>query len=313
MSEQRRGFTLIEVLAVVLMTTLLLGVALDFYVDLSHQSARASDYTREVRRAQSLLDRVAADFERAFLVHKPEEVDPLAFPWVFVAESDFSEGGADRVKFVVRQTPRYSDGAASDLFMLAYMLRPEEDGPGYELLRWTSPGLPDSLDRSFPSPDDPDALRLASGIERFSLRFLNEAGAWVDSWDSSQLLESSELPMAVEIEVSLIDPAQQADDFAAGLGEPRVYSRQVQLPVRPVDLDTLFDPETYAAAGGGAAGEEGDENCRTVAECVDFSQVSGIDAQTLQALAAGGESACFEPLRPLILAQAPQAVDPSCR
>ena len=36
------GFTLIEVLAVILLITLVLGVALDFYVDLSNASTHAS-------------------------------------------------------------------------------------------------------------------------------------------------------------------------------------------------------------------------------------------------------------------------------
>ena len=46
-----RGFTLIEVLAVLFLTALVLGVALDFFVDLSNESAHASESTRELRRA----------------------------------------------------------------------------------------------------------------------------------------------------------------------------------------------------------------------------------------------------------------------
>lgn len=322
--RHRAGFTLMEVLAVVLMTTLLLGVALDFYMDLSNQSARASDYTREVRRASSILDRVAADFERALLVKKPEETDPLAHPWIFVAEARYAEQGADRVKFVMRQTPRATEGPAADVAMVAYMLRPSEEGPGFELRRWTSPGLPDGLDRDFPAADDPNALLLADGIESFALRFLDENGEWQTRWDSSQIVESSELPLAVEIDLSLVDPREASGkDLGLDAAEPTLYARQVELPVRPLDLETLLDPETYAAAGGaGREADQGDSGL-TLADCIDFSKIGGAsgaaglagmsatDLSTLAALAAKADSTPFAPYRALVGNH--PAVNPQCR
>ena len=65
------GFTLIEVMAVIFLTALVLGVALDYYYDLSNASQRAMDRTREVRRATAILDRVARDLQSATLVTKP--------------------------------------------------------------------------------------------------------------------------------------------------------------------------------------------------------------------------------------------------
>ena len=106
-SAKLGGFTLIEMLAVLFLTALVIGVALDFYVDLSNQSAHASEVTRDVRRATSLLDRVARDLERTLLVVKPAETDPLSHPWVFIAESRLNLDGADRVKFVSRANRRH--------------------------------------------------------------------------------------------------------------------------------------------------------------------------------------------------------------
>lgn len=321
---QRAGFTLIEVLAVVFMTALLLGVALDFYIDLSNQSVRASEYTREVRRASSILDRVASDFEHALLVRKPEETDPLDHPWVFVAEPRYAETGADRVKFVMRQLPRHSDGAAANLAMVAYQLRPSEEGEGFELRRWTSPGLPEALDRDFPLDGDPDSLLMADGIERFALRFLDENGEWRTSWDSSQLVESSELPRAVEIEIALVESDRVASrQLAFGESGATRYARQVSLPVRPLDMQVLLDPETYES---GAGGEETTEDQRTLAECVDFSKLgagggavdpsqlaglSSTDLSTLAALKDKGGSTSFNAFRSL-LGNHP-AVRPECR
>src|SRR5262249_5474086 len=57
----RAGFTLIEVLAVLFLTALLVGTAIGFYIDLSNHSQKATDTTREVRRATTLIDRIASD------------------------------------------------------------------------------------------------------------------------------------------------------------------------------------------------------------------------------------------------------------
>ena len=239
------GFTLLEVLAVVLLTGLVLGIALDFYVDLSRASNRAADHTRDVRRATAILDRMARDFQGAVLVRKPANVDPLAHPWVFLAESEYSNTGADHIKFMTRNhRPRSTGSHESDLAVVSYTVRRTEDD-ALELLRWSSPRLPESLDRSFPFETEDGSALLADGIASFGVTLVDEAGERSSRWDSSQLLDSSELPIAVEIEV-----AMATDDDS----EPVPYRRQVLLPVRPLDLVALLDPQ--AAAGGGGSGND---------------------------------------------------------
>lgn len=266
----RGGFTLIEVLAVLFLTALVLGVAMNFFIDLSNQSAWASESTREVRRATSLLDRVARDLERTLLVKKAKEEDPLAHPWIFLAEPRLSEDGADRLKFMERaDPPRTEQGPASDLATVAYTLEHSQDGHGFELHRWSAPQLPDRLDRDFPQPDDPASLLVADGIAYFGLRFLGESGEWIDRWDSSQLAESSELPLAVEIKVALLPEGDEPPDSS-----PTVYSRRVLLPLRPLDMVALLDPTQVA--GGGENDKDKDKACKyTVADCIDWSQVGG--------------------------------------
>jgi type II secretory pathway component PulJ len=263
------AFTLIEVLAVVLLTALVLGIALDFYVDLSRAGNRAADHTRGVRRATAILDRMARDFEAAVLVRKPDDVDPLAHPWVFLAESEYSSTGADHIKFVTRNhRPRSTGSHESDLAVVSYTVQRSEDD-ALELRRWSSPRLPEGLDRSFPSDSDDAAALLADGIASFGVALVDEAGGRSTRWDSSQLVESSELPMAVEIEVAML-----SDDGS----EPVPYRRRVLIPVRPLDLEALLDPE-----GAGAVGEDDDE-----AGADDEEQVAdGRDGRA--AGAAGGE------------------------
>lgn len=281
MRSRRAGFTLLEVLAVILLTGIVLTAAITNYINLSRGSNRAADHTRDVRRATAVLDRVARDFERAILVRKPPELDPLAHPWLFFAESDLAENGSDRIKFVTRNyRPRRTDAHEWDLAMVAYTVRASEEHDGtVELWRWTRTQLPESQDLTFPSPDDDANFLMAEGLASFAVSFVSEEGELSDTWDSTQLVESSELPLAVEIRVALGDA--DADE----LGEPQVFSRRVLLPVRPLDLQALLDEEDGTGSGDDdEEGEDGDEEAAlTVGDCIDFARASA-DAASNPAL-----------------------------
>jgi hypothetical protein len=296
MSRHSRGFTLFEVLGVVLVTSLLLGAAISFYLNLTRQAVRATETTREARRAAALVDRIAADLEHTLLVKKPPDADPLSRPWLFFAEPRYSQPGgqrgSDQLKFIRREVPRASDGPASDLAMVAYMLQRREDGPNFELRRWSTTELPDGLDREFPRSDDPDSFVVADDLSYFALRFLDESGQWKDRWDSTQLVESGELPLAVEIEVALapreVPPEAEELEPAA---EPLHYAREVALPLRPLDLEALLKPDEQKQTQVADNEAGGDQGGRTLAECLDVSKlpmqgVEGISASDIATLAA---------------------------
>jgi hypothetical protein len=207
---------------------------------------------------------MSRDLESAVLVKKPEAVDPLEHPWLFLAESSGRGAGADRLKFQARNhRPRAALGHESDLVVIAYWLAPAEDGDTLELLRWTSPQLPESLDRSFPRRDDPGVEVLASHVGAFGVRLQDQAGAWADSWDSSTLVHSSELPVAAEVSVALLPEEPPADEFAEE--PPAVYQRPVLLPLRPLDLEKTLEGE---AEGEDQEQEDDDLACVTVSECL---------------------------------------------
>lgn len=266
----RLAFTLIEMLVVVLFTGLVLTFAANFYLDISVASRAALERTVDVRRATSVLDRVTRDLESAVLVKKPEEVDPLEHPWLFLAESSGRGTGADRLKFQTRNhRPRAALGHESDLVVIAYWLAPAEEGDSLDLLRWTSPQLPESLDRSFPRRDDPGVELLSSRVASFGVRLQDQTGAWGESWDSSTLVRSGELPVAAEVSLALLPEEPPADELEAEA--PVAYLRPVLLPLRPLDLEETLSGETE-----GEQGEEEEEDlaCVTVSECVSRNQAA---------------------------------------
>ncbi|HKJ24805.1 MAG TPA: type II secretion system protein GspJ [Myxococcota bacterium] len=258
------GFTLIEMMAVTVIVVLVTGVALNGYVDIASRTQTAADLTRDVRRATAVLDRVARDLEAARLVIKPEGMDPLEHPWLFLAEARGGQQGADRLKFVtLGQASQSGALPASDLAQVAWFTRRAEDG-SLELLRWSYPRLPDGLDRRFPRADDPGVFLAADSLGDFGVRFLGPEGEWTDRWDSSSLVQASQLPRMVEISVVMAP-----DDPDAPPAGP--FTRRVVLPMAPIDL--------VAALGGESspAGEEergDDEGCLRVRDCIDAAALA---------------------------------------
>ena len=197
---------------------------------------------------------VARDFENVVLLTAPPDVDPIEHPWVFLGESRRIDVGADHLKFVTRgRHPQTDDVHESDLEMVAYSLRHAADDDSFELMRWSSPRLPEGLDRDIPTDESDGAMLMADGLAHFGVRFIAEDGNVVDEWDSSLLLDSGVLPTAVDIEVAFYDP-----DWDPGLDPDTVlpsYSRRVVLPLRPLDLAELLDPNSLVNGGAGQEDE----------------------------------------------------------
>lgn len=328
--RERSGFTLLEMLAVIFLVSVLLFVAIDFYLDLSHASNAAVAQTRGARRAVVLLDRVAHDLEGAVLLVRPPDMDPLAFPWIFLADARNPDAGADRVKFVRRgRDPQGSQGAVSDLEMVAWVAETDANGE-IELRRWSDPQLPESLDRTFPGADQSDLV--TAGLASFGIRFQDADGAWTGRWDSSTLTGSNELPLMAEIEVA----------FATGLeGEvDGPYTRQVLLPLRPLDLaaqlaeaagqtppdqvgdedgdgDIDEDDVAIAEERRESGAEDEDEQCVTVAQCLSENPqlqafLNGVGGE-MQSLVNGSLGQCARQFEPVIGGYIPGGFPASCR
>lgn len=247
------GFTLLEVMAVIALIGFVFFVALNFYTDLANASTRAANHTRGIRRASAILDRVARDIEGAMLLVKPAEMDPIAFPWIFLGESRLGGNASERLKFVTRNhNPTRTDAAETNLATVAYVVESRPDD-SIALYRWSSPHLPDSLDKSFPRKDDDGSYLLAEDLHSFGFQFLGDNNELRSEWDSSTLLESSSLPLAVEIQLSLMS------DWTSDGEEPPIYRRRVLIPIRPLDLAALADPND-PIFGSGHDGDKDDDD-----------------------------------------------------
>ena len=250
MRRRLSGFTLIETLAVVIALALVMTTVFATYGAVQRQATFAAEATEAPRRATALLDRMAREIAGTVLVVKPESTDPLDHPWVFLAESRQGSLGSDRVRFQTRShRPRASEAHASDLLDVAWFLVASDDGASHELLRWSSPQLPERLERQFPRRDAAGVQVWARGIAELGVRWLSEDGDWVDEWDSSTVVRSSRVPVAAEITVAFL----AADESLA----PTPLTRRVNLPLRPVDLAVALG-SADDAPGSGADTDAGD-------------------------------------------------------
>lgn len=322
------GFSLIEVLAVVALISVVMFVALNFYTDLARATARASNHTHDIRRAVAIMDRVASDFESAMLVVKPAEMDPISHPWLFIGESELGGTGADHVKFVTRNhDPTRSDNPESDIAVVAYTVEQDESGL-LTLYRWSSPRLPEELDRSFPLADDDRSYPMAEGLETFGIQFVGADGGTTSDWDSTTLEQSGTLPAAVEIQVALASPDLDEDT------EPLIYQRRVLIRVPPLDFERLLDPTGEGGRNDDEDGEEdGDDNddddddrkdkdkkkettaaAKTIGNCLDLSGVNSTDqgAALYKAFLSGRSSDPFN-LSDFSPPQFGARVNPACR
>ena len=249
--NRRAGFTLIEVLAVVLMTGVLMGVALNFYLDLSRASNRAADNTRGTRRTAAVLDRIVTDLENVAFLHKPDARDAGILdllrrwrrPQLGPSGSSSSRAGTMR-------------GAAvpeSDLAVVTYTLRRSQGRRRRAVARRFGPRTASTVPSRFAAAERLVVLPRGGRLRRRLPRPVR-----AHAWDSSSLVEETELPAAVEIRLAMTEPSQNPENLV-------IQHRWVRLPIRPIDLEAMFK-----AAGD----EEGEEQAKTVCDCIDCATLA---------------------------------------
>lgn len=270
--RRRAGFTLIEVLGAVLLSAIVITIVLSFQINLGSAMQNSRERLREQRQAVALLDRVARDLLGSYFI-APSRVQTAAHksPWIFLAVQDFLEEQTDpkssnAIKFITRNyVPASFEGHSSDLAVVAYYIEPQEDRPGYKLMRWRTTHMPEDYDPSFPDPEDPRADVIGEDIAWFRILAINHTGGEEPSWDSRQMQGLESLPIGVKLELSVltaaeVEAANNGEDFEIGeyeeeeldvdveddfedteLGDSRrpTFSKTVMLPLRPLDWSFL--------------------------------------------------------------------------
>jgi type II secretion system protein J len=217
--NDQRGFTLLEMLAVLAITALLVTSAVEIHIQIVRSlQERVEERGRDVT-AQRVIDRIERELVSSQLVAKPEKLDRRKHPWVFQG-SDGGIGQADTLRFITLNPGRSSESAGA-LRMVSYAGGSASDSR-FDLFRLEQE-LPEALPEPLNRPDGTPALR---EVTQFQIRYLNkESGNWQDAWDSTQ---SDELPAAVEVTVQLAE---------AGSSEPTpegAFTRVIPLPVRAI-------------------------------------------------------------------------------
>jgi prepilin-type N-terminal cleavage/methylation domain-containing protein len=285
--RSRLGFTLIEVMAAVFLSSIVITVAVSFQINLGSATAAARERLRTQRQAVGLLDRISRDLASTYFIAASDRLKAGIHPWIFLTGRDFTtEEKSDKVKFITRNyQPQSLDRHASDLAVVAYYLVEQENRPGYQLMRWRETHMPQEYDPSFPADNDPDATVVGENIASFNLTLIDNSGSELPEWSSARRRGRNSLPIAVRIEISMLDPNQidpdydpddpdnfdgpdNTNDFENEANDDleiddeldpnrKIYSKLVIIPLRPLDWSFL-EAEVRASTPDGD-GEDVDE------------------------------------------------------
>jgi hypothetical protein len=147
---------------------------------------------------------------------------------------------------------------------VGYALHRDEEG-GLTLWRSEAPWLPGQFDREFPAAGDESEMPLADGVAAFGIALFDDNMQPQTRWDSSTMVDSSELPRFVEIRLAMADPGEEVP-----LEELPLHLRRVLLQARPLDLEAMLAP---AEAESGEEGEP-DLTGKTVCDCIPCASLS---------------------------------------
>jgi prepilin-type N-terminal cleavage/methylation domain-containing protein len=277
--RQQAGFTLLEILITIAIMSMLITAAVQAFQSITRAEERARAGVGRTRAALVLLDRVERELVGTVLVPQLDEEEPLPQPYVFLAEDRSSSGSnADALRFVTLTASRaLASDAKTGPRMISYAVREAEPLSLGELDGDTPLELVRREDPLHHEPEQEisayDGQVVAENVAGFQLRFQDEStGTWVGEWDSTAPPNLDEVPLSVEVAVTLWER-----DATGDLIRGEEYQRLVALPLRPLDF---LPPEAQLQ----------DEDCgKTVAQCwrenlreaVDLSSGSGRRIQSL--------------------------------
>ena len=260
----RDGFTLIEILVAIAMTSVIMLVAIQIFRQVTQAQDRARpDRSRDLT-ALVFLDRIERELIGTTLRIKPDDVDRLSFPWLFAAEDRlFGSNDSDALRFITQSPARAPGRRDRGLRVVQYAVADaRDDDTRLDLFRFEE-RLPPNLQKQIQIADGGSVLE---DVYAFRLRFGDQDG-WLDSWDSTAIATLDRLPDSVEVGIQLYEE----NDLGEWVPGPE-HTRVVELPLQP-----FAPPEATGAQGGCADGPTVDE---CLAGHVDrLSEAPGISAR----------------------------------
>ena len=273
---RRMGFSMIEVMGAVLLTSIVISIAVAFQINLGSATQNARERLRSQRQAVALLDRMSRDIAGTyFIAPRITNGAPESTPWIFLTIQDFLDEGltsdsSNAIKFVTRNyVPQDIDGHSSDLAVVAYYVEPQEDRPGYQLMRYRSTHMPITYDPSFPQADAPNTDVVGEDIASFKIRVINQTGGVDPKWSSIRKSGQLALPLGVKLEISMLTTdeiiaAELDEDFEIPIerdeedgedgedgeedGDRKTFAKTVMLPLRPLDWSFLEEIDNVEEA-----------------------------------------------------------------
>ncbi|MBN2645969.1 MAG: prepilin-type N-terminal cleavage/methylation domain-containing protein [Desulfuromonadaceae bacterium] len=182
-----RGFTLIEVLIAVTLTSLILTAIYGTFSRLSATQQRLEQSAAVYHQARVLFDRIGRELRGCYLSHSSEQ-----HPFIADTRTD----GTSLVQFS-SCSAQANDGRWYDLLDLTYRVDKQQQSSRYDWIRTTS--------RPCLDEDRAQALYFGRNLHALHWRFYDGSN-WQENWDSQQ---EGGLPQRIELELILDDASEQ--------------------------------------------------------------------------------------------------------
>ena len=184
MNKSEQGFTLVEILVAVSISSILLVTIYGVFTTMSNAKIRVETEGEGYHQARVIFDRIGREIRSSYVDPKVQEtrmqggIDDQGIPFLALATT--------------AGTPR--QGGTSGVVLVRYELRQDADEASEKpsLFRSETPELAEG--------ESPTTYRMARGIEALRVRFLHD-GEWRDEWPPETGFGP---PQAVEVTLSLV-------------------------------------------------------------------------------------------------------------
>jgi prepilin-type N-terminal cleavage/methylation domain-containing protein len=213
------GLTLLEVLVSASILAIILSLLYGAYHAQMTTIDRIADTSRINQIVRTVFERMKKDLESAV----------IRFPHVGAAgvlgmkSEDRTEDGrpADRIHFTSLSHLEPGDSRYhTDLCEIGYVLEPDQEGPGFRLIRMDDP-TPDGDMNSGGA-----TLELARSIGGLDFVFEDNAGEIFNQWDSSDPKLEGKAPSIISISLTVLDRTGREYRFSTSIRLPMIEGRE---------------------------------------------------------------------------------------